>query len=149
MRKNMNTIKSWIGSSCALCLIATGSIHAAGNDDIHQERITGERPSVITPYQPVTFQRVVQAPLKLRLSYHLRYGTTNYYQKAVKKSQLAANQGLGHDPYNLKMSYVTGGAVTTDYQQALNGSRLSVIQAGGYKLGEMYLKGDILTQGHQ
>jgi TPR repeat protein len=74
---------------------------------------------------------------------------TNDYQKAVKKSQLAANQGLGHDPYNLKMSHVTGGAVTTDYQQALNGSRLSVIQGGGYKLGEMYLKGDILTQGPQ
>ncbi len=149
MRKNMNTLKSWIGSSCLLCLISTGILHAAGNDDVHQDQIMGDRSSVITPYQPVTFQRVVQAPLKLRLSYHLRYGTTNDYQKAVKKSQLAANQGLGHDPYNLKMSYVTGGAVTTDYQQALNGSRLSVIQGGGYKLGEMYLKGDILTQGHQ
>ena len=90
MRNNMNTIKSWIGSSCLLCLIATGSIHAAGNDDVHEERIMGERSPVITPSQPVMFQRVVQAPLKLRLSYHLRYGTTNDYQKAVKKSQLAA-----------------------------------------------------------
>jgi hypothetical protein len=145
----MNTVKSWIGSSCVICLISNGILHAAGNNDVHQDRITGDRSSLITPYQPVTFQRVVQVPLKLKMSYHLRYGTTNDYQKAVKKSQLAANQGLGHDPYNLKMSYVSGGAVTTDYQQALNGSKLSVIQAGGYKLGEMYLNGDILTQGPQ
>ena len=143
MRNNMNTPKKWIGSSCALFLIATGSLHASGHEDIHPDQVMADRSSVITPSQPVHVQRGIQAPLRLRMSYRLGHGVTNDYQKAVQRSQLAA-QGVGHDPYNLKMSQVKGGVVTADYQSAVKGSRLAVIQGDGYKLGERYLGGDIL-----
>ena len=144
MRNNRNTFKKWIVSSCVLFLTAIGSINASGHEDIHPT------PSpVITPSQPVYVQGGIQEPLRLRMSYRLGYGVTNDYQKAVQRSQLAANEGVGHDPYNLKVSHVKGGVVTADYQDAVKGSRLAVIQGGGYKLGERYLKGDILTQGPQ
>ena len=134
----MNTPKKWIGSSCALFLIATGSLHASDHKDIHPDRSP-----VITPSQPVHVQGGIQAPLRLRMSYQLGHGVTNDYQKAVKRSQLAA-QGVGHDPYNLKMSQVKGGVVTADYQSAVKGSRLAVIQGDGYKLSERYHGGDVL-----